>query len=601
MRRPLAAPLVTASFVVASFVVATLSFARRASADTKKYALAMPHFNVQYVAGGMTGFWPNPDPRLDLNAEQEEDLIVEESFEPLLDLFVAHPTWATDVEMQAYMLDVIAARHPGVLAKLVGLSKKGQIEIVSFHYSDQFFLAHAPEDLLRSADLTVDTFSKLGLTHGGAVFCQEGQAAMRMADVMKTHGQSVLVWPKNQWSYQLGDAAPSAPLFQLGDVLLTTTHGGNWTLGATTVQVGWTFVDDGELLMTGGRSPYTPDVFKKSDKAYAEYETQLASLEASGFAITTVSKFADEVKTLQKPPNSPTLLDGTWQPSTTDGVHKWLGGAGLFKDYERDGDVHSLAAIAHRELVAAKTIADAAGIEAKSDLDGAWRLLALGEVSDASGINPFRGEVEYGIAHCAEALRIARATIVRAKKAMGAKSVLIDPVATRVTPDPPQPAQPTSIAPPMNLTVDGGDRKFDVAWTSLADHTIATVRFSPGETQGYPISVTIPGAADVDVGYTPALTTTPVHLPRAGFVWDHFMLALHDGLLAVGDGKWVLADQAFVHVAARIEKKSGDVVFQDETTGAAETVVWVFHFFDGDDAKAAAAAAALNVSPAVIR
>lgn len=594
MRRPLLAA------ALAAFIVAP----RTANADAKKFALAMPHFNIQYVAGGMIGFWPTPDPRLDLNAEQEEDLIIVESFEPLLDLFAAHPTWATNVEMQGYMLDVIAARHPTVLAKLKDLSSKGQIEVVSFHYSDQLFLAHAPDDLVRSADLNAATFARVGIPVGAPVFCQEGQAGVGMAAVMKTHGESVMVWPKNQWSYQHGDAQPTAPLYKFGDAVMTTTHGGSWDLGAgNTVQVSWTFVDDGELLMTGGRSPYTPDVFQKSGKAYTDYEKQLSDLEAAGFAITTVSKFAEQVKPLQTPPDPPPLLDGTWQPSSTDGVHKWLGGGGLHRDDERDDEVHSLAAIAHRELVAAETIAAKAGIDAKDDLAAAWRLLALGEVSDASGINPFRGEVEYGLAHCAEALRIARATIARGKQAIGGKSVSIDPVASSVTIDPQPAPVATSLSPaPMTLTTDaGGDRQVDVAWSKLGDQSIATVRFGLGTTSGYAISVTIPGAAGIDVGYTPALTSTPMHIPRSAFVWDHAMLALHDGLLAIGDGKWLLADQAYVHVAASIDKTSGDVVFQDETANPNETIVWVFHFFDGDDAAAAAAAAALNVAPAVWR
>jgi len=474
--------------------LASLLFVARAShADAKKFALAMPHFNIQYVAGGMTGFWPTPDPRLDLNAEQEEDLIIVESVEPYLDLLVAHPTWASDIEMQGYMLDVIAARHPTVLAKLKDLSSKGRLEVVSFHYSDQFFLAHAAEDLLRSADLDVATFAKIGVPHGAAVFCQEGQAALGMADVMKTHAQSVMVWPKNQWSYQHGDAPPDAPLYKFGDEVMTTTHGGSWDLGGgNTVQVDWTFVDDGELLMTGGRSPYTPDVFHKSDKAYADYEKQLSDLETAGFSITTVSKFVEAVKPLKTPPDPPPLLDGTWQPGSTDGVHKWLGGAGLMRDYERDNEVHSLCAIGHRELVAAAAMATAAKIDAKDDLDAAWRLLALGEVSDASGVNPFRGEVEYGLAHCAEALRIARATIARGKQQLAWFYVSIDP-STGVLPDPASPPTPQPIAAPMALTTDsGGDRKIDVAWSKLGDHSIATITFGLGTTSGYPISVTIP-------------------------------------------------------------------------------------------------------------
>ena len=56
-----------------------------------------------------------------------------------------------------------------------------QVEVVSFHYSDQLFLANAVEDWSRSADLTRATFAKWGVPLGKAVFCQEGQAGMGMA------------------------------------------------------------------------------------------------------------------------------------------------------------------------------------------------------------------------------------------------------------------------------------------------------------------------------------------------------------------------------------------------------------------------------------
>ncbi|MGZ3422868.1 MAG: hypothetical protein ACXVEF_31880 [Polyangiales bacterium] len=569
-----------------------------ANADAKKFAVAMPHFNVQYVAGGMVGFWPMPDPRLDLNAEQIEDQIIVESFEPVLDLYAKHPTWATDVEMQGYMLDVISKRHPSVLAKIKDLVTKGQLEVVSFHYSDQLFLAHAYDDWRYSADLNKKTFDSLGIPIGGAVFCQEGQAGMGMADAMKVNGQQVMVWPKNLWSYQHGDAQPDAPLFTFGDVWMTTSRGGTWDLGGgNSVEINWTFVDDGELLMTGGAGPYTPDVFHKKQSAVDKYEMELAALETAGFQITTVSKMAEQIKAMTTPPAPPPLLDGTWQPNSTDGIRKWLGGSGLHQADERDNDVRSLAQIAHRELVAARTIAEKSGMAdaTKADLEAAFRLLALAEVSDASGINPFRGEIEYGLAHTTEALRIARKIIAAAKKD---PAVAIDSAAGTVTANPPAPAAPTTIDAPIKLVAEGDDRPVTIAWTKAA-HPIATITFGPGTSQT--ISVTVPGAPDLDIGYTPGLTSTPVHVPRSAFVFDHYMFALHDGLFAIGKNQWILKDQAFVHLAARIEKKSGDIVFKDDTANPDETITWVFHLIDGDDTAAADAAKRLNVFPTVIR
>ena len=62
-----------------------------ADAASLKFALSMMHFNVQYVAGGLKGFFSTPDPTIDLDAEQVEDAIVREGFEPVLDIFLAHP------------------------------------------------------------------------------------------------------------------------------------------------------------------------------------------------------------------------------------------------------------------------------------------------------------------------------------------------------------------------------------------------------------------------------------------------------------------------------------------------------------------------------
>jgi len=592
-----------AGFVALASLASVALSVRETQAADLKFALAMPHFNVQYVAGGMVGFWPRPDPKLDLSAEQIEDLIIVQSFEPILDLLTAHPKWATDAELQGYMLDIIATRHPGILDKMKKLTAAGQLEVVSFHYSDQLFVAHAPEDWEKSAALNKTIFDKTSIPLGGAVFCQEGQAGTGMAAAMKAHGQSILVWPKNLWSYQHTEPETS-PIYKFGDVFLTTSRGGKFDVGGgNTVEVNWTFVDDGELLATSGRNPYTPDEFYKRPAAITKYEDELTALETAGYQITTVSKYLEAVKAVvATPPVPPPLLDGTWQPNSTEGVSKWLGAAGLHAGDERDSDVRTLASIAHREIVAARSIAKKAGIDVTTEIDAAFRLLALGEVSDASGINPFRGEVEYGIAHCTEATRIARSIVTRAKDALGAtgKTVSIDSAKDEVNVGATQPGAPTKLAsPPLALVVDAGDRKSDVQWTKLASgRTIATIHFGTGSAG--PISVKVPGS-DSEIAYTPALTTTPVHLPKSAFSFDHFALALQDGLLGIGAGKWLIKDLSFVHLAARVEAKSGTVTFKDETANPDEEITWVFQLFEGDDAAAADAARTLNIAPTVLR
>ena len=563
-----------------------------------KFALAVLHFNVQYVAGGMTGFGVPGDDR---TAEQIEDQIVVESFEPVLDLFLAHPTWGHDVEMQGYMLELIAKRHPAVLAKLQTLTQRGQLEVMSFHYSDQLVLAFPRAAWDWSAARNRSVFQQNQVPLSGSVFCQEGQAGFGMAGAMKDNGYDTLVWPKNLFSYQLGDSEPEL-VYTFGERKMITSRDLKKAFGGNTVDVTWTFVDDGELLATGGQNPYFPTIFKKSDKAVKDYETKLAGLEASGYSIAKVSTYVDALKAVvPTPPNAPPLLDGTWQPNSTDGIHKWLGGRGVFFRDERDNDVRSMQALAQRELTVATALAKHAG-GVPSALDDAWRLLALGEVSDASGINPFRGEVEYGMAHAAEALRIAREVITTTKAQLGLTGgAWLDSADGSASPGTAK-AEPTSkVDLPIAVTADAGDRTATLTATKLEEgHFLVVARAAAGADADGTFSVTFPGTRG-DVVYTPGLMSAPVHVSRDGLKFEHFYLALSDGLLGLGGGWYVVKDQAAVHIAAKLTTASGDVTFTDETAHGDETNEWRFHLVQGDDARAAAVARALNVTPRVWR
>ncbi len=596
MFRPMPSPRRKASASLALLAALTLG-SGTAVAATEKYALSVFHFNVQYVAGGLRGFFVTPDPELDLSADEVEDRIVVESFEPVLDMLAAHPTWGSNIEMQGYMLDVLAARHPKVLAKLRDLAKSGQIEVASFHYSDQLFMAHATEDWERSVERNKATFAANDVPVSGAVFCQEGQAGPGMAAAMASHGYSTLVFPKNLFTFQHGDGA-RAPLYKLGDVTMITSADVAYDDGATQIQTHFWFVDDGELFATAGFDPYIAEKFKKDPADIAKREGELEALETQGFAITTVGKYVAAIKPKVPLADPPPLLDGTWQPDSTDGISRWLGGHGLWWADERDNDVRTLASIAHRELVAARTAAGAANIDATAELDAAFRLLALGEVSDASGINPFRGEIEYGLAHDAEALRIARDVITRAKAALDKGDIRIDADADVVVSAPSIPAA-QEITAPFDLAVDAGDRATDAIWTDLGDGVLEVrVHFGVGDERL--ASVTFPGEMG-DIVYTPGLASEPVHVPRDAFVFDHFHLALQDGLIGLGPSRFVVKDQAWVHVAARIRPDTGDVVFADTTMPAGEETTWVFRLVDGDATRASGVARALNLRPQVIR
>lgn len=563
----------------------------------ERFALQMFHFNVQYVCGGTLGFTPQANAELDLDNDTMEDRIITEGLAPVVRLFERHPSWGVDIEMQGYMLDIIAARHPELLATIRTMAQAGQIDILSFHYSDQLFIAYPQEDWLRSQALTAATFDKHDVPLSRSVFCQEGQASEGMAAHMHERGYRTMVWPKNLWIYQHDDF-DAAPLYSFGDALLIAGAKG---VSTSEVEVEWTFFDDGELLATGDIDPYFVEVFFEKPEAVAEYEARLVDLEAQGYRIATVDQYARAVESLMIPATPPRLLDGTWQPKSTQAVKRWLGGAGVWRAQERDNHVRTLGMVAHRELTAAETIAAAAGLDAREKLDGAWRILFLGQVSDGSGINPFRGEIQYAIAHLAEATRVAREVIDEGKELLGLTDALIDPLTGGVSPaEGTDPLRGTPVEPPLTIDSDPGDRLVTQAWEQLGPgHYRVAIDFGPGEFNV--IRASFPGSGD-DLTVTLALQDDrAATYRRSDFAFETFYLALPTGLISLGPNQFVIKDQATVHLAAEIHRDRGDVVFTDETAGFMESQTWVFHLVDGTAARAVELARAINTHRRVVR
>lgn len=589
---------------------AAFGTASTAHAELERYALGMFHFNVQYVAGGLVGF---PGSTVgDVRPEEVEDLIITESLVPVLEMYAAHPMWGTNIEMQGYLLDVLAARHPETLDLLRDMALSGQIEVVSFHYSDQLFIAYPEVDWERSQALTVATFEEHGVPLGTSVFCQEGQAGEGLAGRLAERGYQTMVWPKNLWIFQHGDLQ-AEPLYEFGDVFLVPGgQGASYDDGDLQVETTWTFFDDGELLATDDWNPYFPEFFVHVPEAVAEYEADLQALEDDGWIIASVADYTEALRDRLDMMPAPPLFDGTWQPSSTNGVGKWLGDRSIWAltgaPHDRDNHVRSLNYVAHRELVAAETAADVAGLDAREELDAAWRLLAMGEVTDASGINPYRGEVEYGLAHSTEVLRIARGVIERAKEEEGHEGpVTIDPRAGSMVQgeDPPFVGGRSSDPPlPVDVVVDDPARQPELTWEELGSgHWRGTFTVGPGEVEeDREMAITFHGELVDQVVTTRALQDGETHTyRRSDFMFNSFRMALPLGLLSLGPDLYLIKDTGHVHVAATIQRESGDVTFRDETLAIDEGGAWVFHLFEGTADDALTLAHQINSERTVVR
>lgn len=587
------------------------------AAAQEKFSLSLFHFNIQYVAGGLHGFpsGEDNDPAFALDDAQVQDMIVTESFEPVLDLFLAHPGWKVTIEMQAYMAEVLEQRHPRVLDKLLDLQRSGQLELVSFHYSDQLFLAYPAHDLEVSHRLLDATFARLGLQVSPVVFCQEGQFGEGEAPFAAAHNRSILLLAKNHFRYQhLGDYDHAAPLYKLADSDVVIVGRG---FATPQVEVRWSFFDDGELLATGGMAPYVPSGFVKDPAALTKYEQELTDDEQAGFHIASIGDFVDWAKEhgLEQP-QLPPILDGTWQPPSTDSMRRWLGGSGVIDSVyhcERDNQVITHNVRARHWLLATEVIlaaAEAAGkIEAgryRDDLDECWRLALLGQVSDATGINPFINEVDYGLDHAAGASDCADVIVSRVAPKLGGPYLEVDTATGSVVASDDLPASVTERVEPIfseaqGFRVNAPGRQVTQEWFAGGSSGITRLVVTAGAASNGErnLEVDFPLALD---GFmlTPGLLSDEVRFyPFADFDFQEgrISLPLANGLLGLDHDLWLLKQTSSVHVAATFLVGDGLVRFIDDTVPADEQVSWTFWIVSGDEQRALDFARRINITP----
>jgi len=599
------------------FLAVALCLAALPAGAQEKFSLSMFHFNVQYVAGGLKGFPSGEDdnPTFDLDDAQVQDRIITESFEPVLDVFLAHPGWKVTLEMQAYMVEVMMERHPGVMTKLKQLLSNGQAELVSFHYSDQMFLAYPKLDLEKSHEIMDAVYQEAGVTPSPVVFCQEGQFGVGMAPFAQEHGRSILVLPKNLFRYQhLSEYDNHPPLYELDGVDIVL---GSKSFSTSEVEVNWNFFDDGELLATGGSDPYMGLNFETIDTAVAEYEQQLTDLENQGFRIATIEEYVTWAKQngLQQDPLPP-MLDGTWQPPSTNSMRRWLGGSGLVDigyACERDNLVLTRNVQARHWLEVAETLVTEAEaqdlIEAGSfdeALVGCWKDMLLAEVTDATGINPFINEINYGLSHASAARECADDLIMAVAPQIGGPFLQIDTRSGEVVKVDDLPSEATTPAEPLFAKTDGFEvnaagRGTEVEWTNLLGqeniHKVTINAYEPGNHERN-LEVVFPLKLD---GFylTPGLVEDEAFFHSFSefeFQEGAISLPVANGLVGLDTDLWLIKQTSTVHIAATF-LMDGRVRFIDDTLDPEDGASWTFWILEGSEQDALELADRLNLHP----
>lgn len=543
--------------------------------NPRKFALAVFHFNIQYVAGGIKGMVPeDPQGMFDYDNDALEDRIVKESFEPLLDIFIGHPSFAADIEMQGYMLDVLMDRHPEVVEKMRLLVERGQIAIQSFHYSDQLFIAHSRFSMEQSADFNRRAFARACLPLSKAVFTQEGQFSEGMLEMMKLAGQSVGIMKGGPFAYQYSDV-PAKLLYTLrGQDVVTTS-----SISTDGFSVHWWFVDDGELAVTGEMNPYMGGYFKYSEKAANAIVEKLEKLQQDGWFLTTVEDYVRYLKDAGiKPWPLPYSLDLTWRPDDADNVFAWMGRAGLWGKDEADNEVLTSLERSRIALVAANVALQwgetvyGLGHLWPSWKKGVWHQ-ALGEVSDSTGWNPWAGEVRYSLEHSRLAEGAAMEVLEAVRAATGKPYLLVHAGKNTVealdfAPSPPQRVE---AEPPFQVEVEAPGFDVVAEWKKFTE---------PQQPETFELLVRLtriePDAASVQISfprpgnsliYSPALLeeVQEIALDRLPGYEHRVVVPAANGLIGLGNGMFVLKDLRTIHLAAFFPKNEQRVYFRDIT------------------------------------
>ncbi len=604
-------------------------FQEQAPVDTKrsKFALGLFHYNIEYVIGGLEYTKADGSKLVFLDKpankgwtdEKTQDYIIDQTLRPILEVFERHPTWGVDIELQAMAIEVMAQRHPKTLALLKKLVDGGQIELVSFHWAAQFFLAFPREDLQRSLDLTKQIMANACLPLGQVVFNQEGQAGEGRQDMLVQGGWKTGVYPKNLWKYQhIDDDNQWWPLYSSEGGTLVVGPGG--VAPAAGVQVAWHFFDDGELravpkTSVGPLNPYFAPDAPADPARIKEYEDQLIGLEKDGWFMTRIGDYVRhlQAKGIAAKP-APPLLDGTWQAPSTNSVHKWMGSSGILAPgVEADNVVRTGNMVARTQVVALQRVLDAIGKDHaakltvwRAKLDQLWRTLWRVQVSDCSGINPWPGEIWFGIEGNAAILKGAEALRKDILTAVGEPHAMVDLKSGAVAFGKlglPDEAAEKTVDPPFAVTVTA-ERKVSLSWTSrgVANSYRLTVQMPAADPDSYYGSVTLalPRFAEA-IEYSPGLLEhqlRTVPLSALQMSSGEVYLPLPNGIIGLGDGWYAIKVTTTVHLAVRVPEKAKVLEFTD-LTAPAGAHQWQFLVVKASAKDALDLANRTNVSPLV--
>ncbi|MCX7959451.1 MAG: hypothetical protein N3B13_10430, partial [Deltaproteobacteria bacterium] len=381
------------------------------------------------------------------------------------------------------------------------------------------------------------------------------------------------------------------------------------------IVVDWSFFNDGELLATGGFSPYFVDTgnYKVDEESIRKYENELLEKEKEGYKITSVGDYVATVrgKGISATPLPP-LLDGTWQPDDTANIHRWMGDAK--GQVDRDNKVLTSNYEARKYVLSFENLikyAKTKNIDTKQyegELLKARRYLAYAEVSDSTGWYPNQVEVNYSLDNAKNAKDISIAGIRDLKNRLNIKKIVkIDNNSGEISEV--DSSELTNIEDKCEeqyfTEVKSDYFSYEIFCKKINDiRTDVRIAFSPKNTDATKsASVIFPFETEV-IEYVPALmdNETPsdavMSYNKSDFARTELNTSLATGLIKIGSDKYLIKHCEYFHISPFINFETKTLSYIDNSPEAGG-FEWRFSVVNGDSAKAFEEMKKINTAPVV--
>jgi hypothetical protein len=297
-------------------------------------------------------------------------------------------------------------------------------------------------------------------------------------------------------------------------------------------------------------------------------------------------------------------------------MRRWLGGSGLVDmgyACERDNLVLTTNVQSRHWLEVAETLVAEAEreqliTEGSYDpvLIGCWKDMLLAAVTDATGINPFINEINYGLSHAAAARDCADMVITAVAPGFGGPFVQIDTRTGSVTKVDDLPSEATAPTDPFmsetdGFVVDAPGRTTQVEWAGvLGQETIHKVTITASEPDNRQRTLEVVFPLNLDGFYlTPGLIEDDAFFhPMSDFEFQEGAISLPvaNGLVGLDTDLWLIKQTSSVHIAATF-LMDGKVRFIDDTLDPEKGASWTFWIVEGNKADALDLASRLNLHP----